>query len=351
MIANTPLPDVAHELAPRLPSAASPHRASWRVLIVFLVGALGVLASFAVFRLAVSWELRAAESEFQDRARNYLQIIDSELQASSTLLYTFRAFFEASEQPVSRDEFLRFSNDLHGRIVGLRDTGWAPRVQMGQRAAFEREMAANGEPGFRIVERGPGGQLVRAADRDDYYPVAYLDTGAVVRPVLGFDLASEPVRRAAVHRAVETHRPAATPPIKLLTVKRERGGVMAFIDVRANDGARSGRKNTDRGIAFGVIDIDAMMQNVIAEKARLAGIDVYIFDPAGTPGDRQVYWRSSHGDSVAAPSEAAVLAGTHRQGEVSLLDQKWSIVSCPANHWKRRPGTGTRSCRRSSAWR
>jgi diguanylate cyclase len=329
MIADTPPPDLSHELGPGLPNAASPHRASWRVLFVFLVGALGALASFAVFRLAVSWEVRAAESEFQNRARNYLQIIDGELQASSTLLYTFRAFFEASERPVSRDEFLRFSNDLHGRVVGLRDTGWAPRVQKGQRAAFEREVGASGEPGFRIMERGPAGQLVRAADRDDYYPILYVDTGAVVRPVLGFDLASEPVRRAALHRTVESHRPAATPPIQLLTVKRPRGGVMAFIDVRADNGARSGRKNTDRGIAFGVIDIDAMMRNVIAEKARLAGIDVYIFDPAGTPGDRQVYWRSSHGDAVAAPAEAAVQAGTHLQGEVSLLDQKWSIVFMP----------------------
>ena len=104
---------------------------------------------------------------------------------------------------------------------------------------------------------------------------------------------------------------------------------MAFIDVRADDVARSRRNCTERGIAFGVVDIDAMMQNVIAEKARLAGIDVYIFDPAGPPGDRQVYWRSSRGDAVVAPTESDVLAGTHRQGLVSLVDQKWSIVFTP----------------------
>ena len=132
------------------------------------MGALGVLASFAVFRLAMSWEVRAAESEFQNRARNYLQIIDGELQASSTLLYTFRAFFEASDQPVSRAEFVRFSKDLHGRVVGLRDTGWAPRVDQDRRAAFEREVRAGGESDFQILQRGPAVKLVRAADQAEH---------------------------------------------------------------------------------------------------------------------------------------------------------------------------------------
>jgi diguanylate cyclase (GGDEF)-like protein len=104
---------------------------------------------------------------------------------------------------------------------------------------------------------------------------------------------------------------------------------MAFIDVRGDDGARPGRKNTNQGIAFGVVDIDAMMENVIAERARMAGIDVYMFDPAGSLGERQVYWRSSLGRAVAAPTEASVQVGTHRQGEVSLLDQKWTIVFTP----------------------
>jgi diguanylate cyclase (GGDEF)-like protein len=298
-------------------------------MVVFLVGALGALASLAVFRLAVSWEVRTAESEFQNRARNYLQIIDGELQSSSTLLYTFRAFFEASDRPVSQAEFVRFSKDLHGRVVGLRDTGWAPRVGQAQRTAFERDVRAGGESDFQIMERGPAGQLVRAADRAEHYPILYLDSGAVTRPVLGFDLASEPVRRAVILRAMESRRPAATPPIKLITVKRPRGGVMAFIDVGGPGEDRSGHRNSDRGLAFGVVDIDAMMENVIADKARLAGIDVYMFDPAGSPGDRQVYWRSSQGHAVAAPTEAAVLAGTHRLGEVSLLDQKWAIVFTP----------------------
>lgn len=306
-----------------------PRRMSWRLFVVSLVGALGALASFTVFRLAVSWEVRTAESEFQNRAKNYLQIIDGELQASSTLLFTYRAFFEASDKPVSRAEFMRFSKDLHDRVVGLRDTGWAPRVYQSQSKAFEREVRASGETDFQILERIPTGQLGRAAERAEHYPITYLDTGAVVRPVLGFDLASEPVRRAAIQRAIDSHRPAATPPTKLITVKRQRGGVMAFIDVRAGDGGHSDRKNTDQGIVFGVVDIDAMMKNVIAEKARLAGIDVYIFDPAGSPGERQVYWRSSKGQAVVAPTESSVLTGTHRQGEVSLFDQKWTIIFTP----------------------
>jgi diguanylate cyclase (GGDEF)-like protein len=297
-------------------------------IVVILAALLGTLASVGVFLLALSWEYRVAESDFQNRARNYLQAINGELSQASTLLYTVRAYFEANDHPVSRAEFARFASDLHDRVVGLRDIGWAPRVTHDGRDAFERDARTSGQADFQIMERGAAGKLVRAGERPEYYPIFYLDSGAVTQPVFGFDLASEPTRRQALARTIEVRRPSATPPVNLITVKRPRGGVMSFMSVHA-DGA-AGKGADARGVVLGAIEIDVMMENIIADRARLAGIDVYLFEPDGTPDKRLIYWRSSISKAVPAPSERVLLAGTHRQGTVSMLDQEWGIVFAPS---------------------
>jgi diguanylate cyclase (GGDEF)-like protein len=323
----------AHRPAPVRADACAGGRAiPLRQIVIVLTAVLGILASMAVFMLAMALETRGALSEFENKAKLEQQVIDGELQAANTLLRTFRAYFEAVDHPVSRAEFGRFSTDLHDRVAGMRDAGWAPRVTRAERADFERAVRASGEPDFQILERGAAGKLTRAGDRPAYYPILYLDSGAVKRPVLGFDLASEPTRATAIGHALQTRQPAATPPINLITVARPRGGVMGFIAVEGGSVASRGSvaATPARGIVLGAVEIDVMMENVVADKARRAGIDVLLYDPAGPPGNRLIYWRPARSDDRAAPAEQAMLAGTHWQGTVSVFDQKWAIVFRPA---------------------
>ena len=116
---------------------------------------------------------------------------------------------------------------------GFVDTGWAPRVTAAEREHFEQDVRANGFPDFQIVERGADGKMVRATDRGEYFPILYSDPGAINRPVMGFDLASEGMRESVIARARATDRPAATPPLRLMNMQRPNGGLMSFIPVHA----------------------------------------------------------------------------------------------------------------------
>jgi diguanylate cyclase (GGDEF)-like protein len=296
----------------------------WRRLPIALIAVLGVTASVGVFVLSVSWEYQVAAINFENRAQAQLAVINTDLQDAGALLATLRGYLEAEDELPSQQAFERFAHVLHTRSAGLRDAGWAPRVTAAGRAAFESDIQARGHPGFEIRELDAAGKPVRAGERAIYYPVLYNSGTDRVGPVLGLDLAHQPARAAAIARAIATGQPVATPPVTLLTVARPRGGVLSYVPVYRDTDP------TAKGLVFGAFEIDAMVENIIAAKRRVAGLDMYFFDPAGPIGDRQIYWHSGGGAAVPAPGELALRALPHWEGTVSLVDQTWGVLVLPS---------------------
>jgi diguanylate cyclase (GGDEF)-like protein len=309
----------------RLASGAVAGR-PWQQLVIVLTGIIGTLASVGMFLAIGSWQAHLRDVRFAALAQDHLQTINAGLQDATDLLYSLRAYFESHDGAVSRAEFEAFSKSLRQRVPGLRDTGWAPFVTIQQRDAFEREVRADGLPDFQIFERDAAGKIQRAQDRPVYFPIFYSDPGAPNRPVMGFDIRSEPTRRQAVERAIATDKPAATPPVKLVNSARPNGGIMSFIPVRTAGRAADGPPS---GIVLGAFETAAMIENILATKVRLAGLDMYVFDPGAPIGNRLIYWHSTDGKPV--PTEAALLAMQHWQGTLELLDQRWDTILTPSD--------------------
>jgi diguanylate cyclase (GGDEF)-like protein len=294
---------------------------SWRYVIIALTALVGMFTSIGLFVAIEDWQTHLAELRFIGLARDHLQTINSGLKDATDLLYSVRAYFESVDRGVSRTEFQTFSRSLRERVVGLRDTGWAPRVTAAGRQAFEHAIQETGFPDFQIRERNAEGKLVRAGDRDEYFPILYSDPGEINRPIMGFDLASESMRNRVIVRARQTDGPAATSPVKLINMQRPNGGIMSFIPV---DGREKGET---AGIVLGAFETSKMIENILATKLNLVGLDVYVFDPAAPPANRLIYWHSTSGKP--APSEASLLGQSHWQGTLELVDQKWGAILVP----------------------
>ena len=188
---------------------------------------LGVMASVGLHARSVSWENRVAYLAFESEARREVATINADLADAAGVLDTVRAYFEARAAPVSRSEFMRFSILLHGRIVGLSDPGWAPgwasRVTARDRAAFEAVNQDAEAPDFHIRDVDPSGNDTLAGARDRYYPVLFVDAGGLAWRVFGIDIMREPLRRAAIGRAVASGAVAATPPMELIAAPEHKG--------------------------------------------------------------------------------------------------------------------------------
>ena len=203
------------------------------------------------------------------------------------------------------------------QFVGIRDTGWSPRVTRSERAAFERSMRSAGFPDFQITERNADRKLVRAEERDEYFPIIYNDPSVPNRIVLGFDIGSERLRRQAIDSALTTGLPTATPPITLVNKDRHPEGFISFLPVYSSiqsaDGASAGANvKTLRGVVFDVFETAQMIEDVLASRMHLTDVNIYFFDPTRPLGDRLLYWRRRARPMPRrepAPSEASLLTG------------------------------------------
>src|SRR6202044_4061062 len=82
------------------------------------------------------------------------------------------------------------------------------------------------------------------------------------------------------------------------------------------------------GVVLGAFETAPMIENILATKVRLAGLDMYVFDPGGAPGDRLIYWHAA--DGKPPPTEASLEAMLHWHGALELLDQRWGVLLTPS---------------------
>ncbi|MBB5047563.1 diguanylate cyclase (GGDEF)-like protein [Rhodopseudomonas rhenobacensis] len=299
-----------------------------RYLVTVLAALVGTLVSIAAFVAISRWEQRIADLKLREIAGNYLQVLNSDLERATDVLYPLRAYFDNSDT-VSRHEFQTFARDLRGRVSGLRNAGWMPRVDRAQRERFEQFVSDHGFPDFEIWQRDAAGNRVRAPQRDEYFPVLYAEE--YTRQVLGFDMMSRPLRAAAIARARASGRMAATPPLDMLT-KPEPGGFIVFMPVYDKNAPQPETARPPLGYLCAIFDIAPMIEGILRAKPLPPGLDVYLFDPDETGAGRNILWHPSHTRTTpaAAPDEAAMRAGLHTTGTIKIADQHWDALFAPA---------------------
>ena len=171
------------------------------VAIFLLIAAITVLSVFAIER---GEDARAAV-QLHSRATAIASALERRANASSAYLRAGAALVATLEDvPVAR--FRRFVSELRldSDYRGAEGIGWAPVVYPDEVAAYEAELAAIAPGRVRLYPAIAGGQPYAV-------PVTYLEPDTERnRRALGFDMFSEPVRRAAMLSAERTARPTAS---------------------------------------------------------------------------------------------------------------------------------------------
>jgi diguanylate cyclase (GGDEF)-like protein len=287
--------------------------------------AIGLAASLAVGCAVISSNDRIAQLAFVKKASESLQAIETRVASANDALFTLRDLLDATDRPLTVSEFQFFADRLRQRVDGLRDTGWAPRVARADREAFEAFVRLSGVPNYRIWERDNSGQPVPPPERDVYFPILYPDPAAVAPKVLGVNVIFEPMRERAVLHAIETRKPATTPPLQLVSGKGMIDGFMTFLPVFGKDGTTG----EPRGVVFGVFEIAPLIENALAA-ALPADIGVYLYNPAKPAARQLIHWHPAGGHSdLAAPARQNLLAGPHWESTLHMADQTWGVVFVP----------------------
>ncbi len=206
-----------HPVRPRILGFISEDVSAWLVAsLVFVAGALLTgLLSWAMMSL-FNQQLR---QRFELQAEERFSRIEERFQEQEQRLDSLRRFF-ANSAAVSEKEFHGYAEPLLRRTQAF---AWVPRVLRDERQAFEQRERNRRINPFIIRETDGSGGLRRAAERDEYAPILYVQCQASQESTLGFDLLSHPLRRAVLERARRQNSLAVSQPLDLV------GSAPAFV--------------------------------------------------------------------------------------------------------------------------
>ena len=264
---------------------------------------VGLVLSLLAFRYGRQAEETRIQASFERAASERIVAVEARLLSTIGSLHSLASFFE-TEGEVSPEKFRRFVSPLLSAYAGVQAFEWAPFVTGDQRAAVE-DFHARELPGFAIREKESDGAMKPAGVRAKYVPVALAEPMKGNEKAFGFDLLSNPARRAAIEAAIETRAPQGTARITLVQEQGDQFGFLVFFPV-FDQGDRL------RGLVLGVFRIGDVVTRSGAYRLDDADLTLTIADLAAGPKEAQLF--PSVVPHRARPSEGIVAARTLQVG-------------------------------------
>src|SRR5512138_1922056 len=175
-----------------------------------VVLATGVVAAAAA-ALYVSRVVDQQQSaRFNEVVAASAEALQRRMDAYVAKLRSTRGLFEIRPRDPTRDEFRRFvgSFELARYYPGVQGVGWTKALRPDEVAPYEAAMRASGVPDFRVWPEGV---------RPLYSTIATLEPlDWRNRRAIGYDMFSEPIRRAAMERARDTGEAEASGKVELV---------------------------------------------------------------------------------------------------------------------------------------
>ena len=285
----------------------------------WLMLGIGLLASvFAGFQVKQAIE-RDAARRFEFTSAQVALRIQERLAAYALILQGGAALFAGSSS-VDRKEWRAFVQELsaHESVPGVQGIGFSKIVPPQQLAAHVAGIRAEGFPEYAV--RPPGERAV-------YTSIIYLEPfeGRNLR-AFGFDMFSEPVRRAAMERARDTGKAALSGKVELVqeTGKEIQAGTLMYVPVYRNGApldTLEQRRAALIGWTYSPYRMQDLMGGILANWTSNEGkvVDLHIYDGPQASADKLLF------DSFAGPLPHADSI-FYQQRKIDFHGHQWLLV-------------------------
>ena len=249
--------------------------------------------------LKVTWEEQEQIwiGQMEQEVLENVLILGGKLEIIEKELLGVLSLFNASER-VTREEFSVYVQPILRNNSYIHSMKWVPRITFRERDAYEQMQKEAGQGYFRIWEPGPGGSLVEAGDRAEYFPVYYTEPFRGNEALLGYDLASHPVLMEFLNEARLTGRPLASRQIIFLPGIGDRRGIVVFAPFYRGE-AGPGRPILGpgdlKGFVAGFYKIKEMIDQMVTPYL-VPGINLVIYDGSDLNPENKLY-----GEPLANP--------------------------------------------------
>ena len=175
-----------------------------RLSVALPLAVLTALVVILFFRVS-DWENTRIRLRFQSQSKNLSHALEVNLNAYQQAIKAIERLYASSDN-VTRTEFRVFTAATFREFPGIRALEWIPRVLDQDREAFEKTAREEGFADFQIREQAEHGDMIRAERMEEYFPVFYIEPLAGNENAIGFDLASNPTRKALLMKLVTAEK-------------------------------------------------------------------------------------------------------------------------------------------------
>ena len=192
----------------------------WNVLLI------GLMATLAVTVYIKASADRLAERDFVAGCSELQRMLENRLDDHARILLSGAALFNASDT-ITREEWRSFAQSLkvEKQLPGIQGFGFSLLIPHSNLSQHVQEIRKEGFPEYQVRPEG---------EREVYSSIIYLEpfSGRNLR-AFGYDMFSEPVRRAAMERARDTDNAALSGKVVLVqeTDQEVQAGTLMYVPV------------------------------------------------------------------------------------------------------------------------
>lgn len=292
------------------------------LILLLLLGATGLASWFLVAdatdkgRREFEEQASAFEGLMVDAMRSYQQVLRAGVAAMNAM------------PSMTREQWRHYINDLDvGEFFpGIQGIGYAKRLRYEEIDAFVEEQQRAGRPDYSF---NPAGK------RDSYTAIVYLEPENWRNSrAIGYDMFSEPRRRAAMERARDSGGPALSRKVTLMQETGEdvQAGVLVYLPVYADaviPETAEARRAALLGYVYGTFRMGDFIPRVIDRNlpGTLQRLHVQIFDGA-EPTEADLMFDDQAGalSGLSSPPQVAPEPLFTSRRTITVAGTEWTIV-------------------------
>jgi signal transduction histidine kinase/ActR/RegA family two-component response regulator len=253
--------------------------------------------AFVVAMLAMTAAQRDRE-RFEANALAAQDVVLDRIETSIALLRGAAGLLASREVDPSVQEFRAYMNRLGLRELypGILGIGYSRRIAPDERQALELELERQGHAGFHVWPEHA---------RETWHSIVLLEPLDVRnRAAVGFDMYTHPVRRAAMERARDSGRAAASAIVELVQEidARKQPGFLIYLPVYRGDGVPATveeRRSRLRGFVYAPIRGVDFLAGAFSHEKR-PGVALRIRQESAPGAAQLLYQRDAGQDPDAA---------------------------------------------------
>lgn len=311
-------------------------RLQWQIVATcLLVVIVGWTVSYLVFDNLRLYNQLKINAQFYSQAKIQSDAIQHEFDKNLESLKALKSLFSASDT-VTKAQFQVFTQEFINANPAIQALEWIPMVPASEREEFEKLARVDGAPNYTITERLVQGTMTPAGQRDIYYPVRFINPVEGNQNALGFDLGSNPRRKAAIEKAQFSRNIIASKVVSLVQETANQKAVLVFNPVYKTEKFTDSLNKSDfkyfTGLSLLVLRVKDVILTAITKSESLLAFTIQ---------DREAS-EISDPIFVSNPTfSSSINKDLAYSSLISVADRSWEIMFHPTARFDKAMGTNS----------